>query len=254
MIHEVMVLDHGGPDLAMITYSASLKMWVLGALIVGIVLPVRSGSPLLDLGAATAGMFGLAVATGLVESGMARLRLLRVPHLLAPPWCWPAGADPRVEVAGMASWSDALMIALILADLALLASGRLKAWVRIVAAQGIMLGALPLLAVRGAPDLRIGILILGGVVVRGMVFPYLLSRTMETAGVRREVEPYVGYTASLLFGIFAILASIWLSSRLRMAHPALPPLAGPAAVFTNLVGLFLIVSRGKRSARSSATW
>lgn len=83
MIHEVMVLDHGGPDLAMITYAASLKMWVLGALIVGIVLPVRSGSPLLDLGAATAGMFGLAVATGLVESGMARLRLLRVPHLLA---------------------------------------------------------------------------------------------------------------------------------------------------------------------------
>jgi hydrogenase-4 component E len=145
----------------------------------------------------------------------------------------------------MASWSDALMIALILADLALLASGRLKAWVRIVAAQGIMLGALPLLAVRGAPDLRIGILILGGVVVRGMVFPYLLSRTMETAGVRREVEPYVGYTASLLFGIFAILASIWLSSRLRMAHPALPPLAGPAAVFTILVGLFLIVSRRK---------
>jgi formate hydrogenlyase subunit 4 len=58
-------------------------MWVLGALVVGIVLPVRSGSPLPDLGAAVAGMFGLAVATGLVESGMARLRLLRVPHLLA---------------------------------------------------------------------------------------------------------------------------------------------------------------------------
>jgi hydrogenase-4 component E len=68
---------------------------------------------------------------------------------------------------------------------------------------------------------------------------------METADVRREVEPYVGYTASLLFGVFAILASIWLSSRLRLSHPALPPLAGPAAVFTILVGLFLIVSRRK---------
>jgi hydrogenase-4 component E len=145
----------------------------------------------------------------------------------------------------MASWSDALMIALILADLALLASGRLKVWVRIVAAQGIMLGALPLLAAHGVPDLRIAILIAGGVVVRGMVFPYLLSRTMETADVRREVEPYVGYTASLLFGIVAILVSIWLSSRLRLAHPSLPSLAGPAAVFTILVGLFLIVSRRK---------
>ena len=30
MIHEVMVLDHGGPDLAMIEYGAMLKLWVLG--------------------------------------------------------------------------------------------------------------------------------------------------------------------------------------------------------------------------------
>ena len=83
MIHEVMVLDHGGPDFAMITYAAALKMWVLGALVVGIIVPVRSGSMILDLGAAVAGMFGLAFAVGLIESGMARLRMLRVPHLLS---------------------------------------------------------------------------------------------------------------------------------------------------------------------------
>ena len=35
MIHEVMVLDHGGPDLAFIQYGAALKLWVLGALLVG---------------------------------------------------------------------------------------------------------------------------------------------------------------------------------------------------------------------------
>jgi|WetSurMetagenome_2_1015567.scaffolds.fasta_scaffold47945_2 formate hydrogenlyase subunit 4 len=83
MIHEVMVLDHSGPDFAMITYAAALKMWILGALIVGIILPVHSGSLFLDLGSAVIGMFGLAVVTGLIESSMARLRLLRVPHLLA---------------------------------------------------------------------------------------------------------------------------------------------------------------------------
>lgn len=83
MIHEVMVLDHSGPDFAMITYAAALKMWILGALIVGIILPVHSGSLFLDLGSAVIGMFGLAVVTGLIGSSMARLRLLRVPHLLA---------------------------------------------------------------------------------------------------------------------------------------------------------------------------
>jgi len=82
MIHEVMVLDHSGPDFAFILYGAALKLWVLGALLVGLVVPVRTGNAWLDLAAALAGMFGVAVAVGVVESSMARLRLLRVPQLL----------------------------------------------------------------------------------------------------------------------------------------------------------------------------
>ena len=83
MIHEVMVLDHGGPDLAFITYGAALKLWVLGALLVGIILPVRTGQPWLDVAVTIAGLLGLAVVTGVIESTMARLRLVRVPQLLA---------------------------------------------------------------------------------------------------------------------------------------------------------------------------
>lgn len=82
MIHEVMVLDHGGPDLAMIHYAAALKMWVLGALLVGVAAPVSSGSPRIDTLLAIGAMFALAALVGMVESSMARLRLLRVPQLL----------------------------------------------------------------------------------------------------------------------------------------------------------------------------
>ena len=82
MVHEVMVLDHGGPDLAMILYGAALKSWMLGALLIGLVVPVRTGVASLDVLAACAGMVGLAVLTGLVESQMARLRLVHVPNLL----------------------------------------------------------------------------------------------------------------------------------------------------------------------------
>jgi len=82
LIHEVMVLDHGGPDLACILYAAALKLWLFGALLVGLALPVHSGHPPLDAGAAALGMLLLAVLTGLVESSMARLRLLSVPRLL----------------------------------------------------------------------------------------------------------------------------------------------------------------------------
>jgi formate hydrogenlyase subunit 4 len=82
MIHEVMVLDHGGPDLAFILYGSALKLWSLGALLVGFVVPVRSGNALLDVAAFVAGMIALAVLVGVVESSMARLRLVRVPKFL----------------------------------------------------------------------------------------------------------------------------------------------------------------------------
>ena len=82
MIHEVMVLDHGGPDLAMIQYGAMLKLWVLGALLVGILVPVRSGWWSIDLAAGVAGMMVLAAVVGVIESTMARLRLVRVPQFL----------------------------------------------------------------------------------------------------------------------------------------------------------------------------
>jgi formate hydrogenlyase subunit 4 len=82
MIHEVMVLDHSGPDLAFIEYGSALQLWLLGALVVGLVVPVRTGSVWIDGAAAMAGMVALAIVTGLIESSMARLRLLRVPQLL----------------------------------------------------------------------------------------------------------------------------------------------------------------------------
>jgi formate hydrogenlyase subunit 4 len=82
MIHEVMVLDHSGPDFAFILYGAALKLWLLGALLLGIIFPVSTGSWWLDAGLAALGMVGLAVLVGVVESTMARLRLLFVPQLL----------------------------------------------------------------------------------------------------------------------------------------------------------------------------
>jgi formate hydrogenlyase subunit 4 len=82
MIHEVMVLDHGGVDLAFILYGAALKVWILGSLLVGVVVPIHTGRPWLDTTSAVVAMFALAVGTGLVESSMARLRLVHVPQLL----------------------------------------------------------------------------------------------------------------------------------------------------------------------------
>lgn len=82
MIHEVMVLDHSGPDFALILYGSAMKLMVMGVLIVNLVLPAPSPLAFLDLLLFLAAILLLAVGIGLVESSMARLRLLRVPQLL----------------------------------------------------------------------------------------------------------------------------------------------------------------------------
>jgi formate hydrogenlyase subunit 4 len=81
MIHEVMVLDHGGPDFALIQYASALKLWAGSALIVSL-LPFRTGSAWGDLACFVAGMCALGILVGVVESFLARLKMSRVPQLL----------------------------------------------------------------------------------------------------------------------------------------------------------------------------
>jgi formate hydrogenlyase subunit 4 len=82
MIHEVMVLDHSGPDLALIQYGAALKMFLFGALVVRLALGFPFASPWTALGVFLGGMAGFAITLGVIESTTARLRLNRVPQFL----------------------------------------------------------------------------------------------------------------------------------------------------------------------------
>ncbi len=80
MIHEVMVLDHSGPNLAFIQYGAALKLWLFSSLLTGLFLPVMPAwaHTLCSLG----GIFLVACAVGVIESVMARLRMHVVPALI----------------------------------------------------------------------------------------------------------------------------------------------------------------------------
>jgi formate hydrogenlyase subunit 4 len=82
MIHEVIVLDHSGPDLALILYGGALKLALFGVLVVSIFVPRAGLSGTAALALLFAGLAAVAVAVGVVESVMARVRLTRVPQLL----------------------------------------------------------------------------------------------------------------------------------------------------------------------------
>ncbi|CAG1008788.1 Formate hydrogenlyase subunit 4 [Phycisphaerales bacterium] len=82
MIHEVMVLDHGGPALGTVLYGAAVKLFVLAAIVVRLAMPAWTDDPLLRWPVFAGSMLLVAVLIGVIESIMARLRLPLVPNLL----------------------------------------------------------------------------------------------------------------------------------------------------------------------------
>ena len=130
-------------------------------------------------------------------------------------------------------WIEFILVLVVLTNLKLLASSRLGASIRVVARQGLILGALPLLAHQDALSLQHVALAAGSGVIKGGVFPWLLFRAVREAELTREVEPYVGYLTSLLAGVGALGAAFWMGTRLPV----------PVAMFSILSGLFLIISR-----------
>lgn len=83
MVHEVMVLDQSGPELAAMQYAAALKMSIYAGLIAALLNPFDPlEAPLACVLASLLIMSAVAVAVGCVESLVARLRMRLVPRYL----------------------------------------------------------------------------------------------------------------------------------------------------------------------------
>jgi formate hydrogenlyase subunit 4 len=82
MIHEVIILDHSGPDLALILLASALKLAIFSALVAGVFVSMAGATGAPGIALLLGGLVLVAVCVGVIESVMARLRLSRVPQLL----------------------------------------------------------------------------------------------------------------------------------------------------------------------------
>ena len=83
MIHEVMILDHSGPELAAMQYAAALKMTLYSGLIAALINPFNPlTDPLVGVLVSLALMLTVAVVVGCIESLNARLPMRWVPAYL----------------------------------------------------------------------------------------------------------------------------------------------------------------------------
>jgi hydrogenase-4 component E len=140
---------------------------------------------------------------------------------------------------------DLVLLIAVLLDLYVLASSRLSACIRALAWQGGILALLPILV--GGTSLHTALMAGGSLVIKALVIPHLLQQTIQTANVRREVEPYVSLHLSVLFGGALVGCAFWLSTVLVLpeTHPLSGTLLIPAAFATLFLGFFILVSRRK---------
>jgi hydrogenase-4 component E len=136
-----------------------------------------------------------------------------------------------------------VLLLVVLSDLAILGTSRLSSCIRGLAAQGVLLGLLPVLI---APQLSVHAvsLALGTVIVKAVVLPWFLAWAIREAAVRREIEPIVGFIASQLLGALAVALAFAIASRLPLLVMQ-QPLLVPVSLATLIIGFIVLTTRRK---------
>ncbi|MBK9139640.1 MAG: hydrogenase [Verrucomicrobia bacterium] len=130
-------------------------------------------------------------------------------------------------------------------NLLALGSSRLPALIRTVAAQGVVLGVMPLLIEHETLDWRVAAVAMATIAGKGVVIPWLLRRAMRAANIEREIEPFVGYVPSLLLGAGGTIAAVGLARALPLLPEHSGSLLVPGAMASVLTGFLLLIGRVK---------
>ena len=126
---------------------------------------------------------------------------------------------------------------------ALLGTSRLGACIRWLSLQGVAFGLMPLISDAAGLGLQAIWLAAANVALKGVIFPLVLLHLRARTEHDREVEPFVGFVASILFGIVALAGSLWLALLLQPALHHAPLQMLEAAIFLISIGLFIIIGR-----------
>jgi hydrogenase-4 component E len=136
-----------------------------------------------------------------------------------------------------------VLLFITLFNFVVLGTTRLSTGIRALALQGLLLGILPLLlASQMTPHV---VLLAGGtMLIKAIVLPWFLLWAIREAAVRREVEPLIGYVASMLLGAIALALSFNIAGRLPLPGTA-EPLLVPVSLATVIMGMLVLTTRRK---------
>lgn len=143
------------------------------------------------------------------------------------------------------SWSvNSLLVIVLLLNLFLLGTSRIRALVQGAALQGILLGFMPLLLHQHIRPLPV-VVAIATLALKGSIIPRMLLKALRDAQIKREVEPLIGLVPTMLLGALGTAVSIAFASRLSLTPEHTQTLVVPAAFSTVLTGFLLLITRIK---------
>jgi hydrogenase-4 component E len=139
---------------------------------------------------------------------------------------------------------DLVLVGVLLLNFLMLGTSRLRAAIQFAAMQGVLLGAAFFVA-HSQSSGRILLLSIVTVLLKGIAIPAILLRATRNISVRREIEPFVGFTASLVLGALATGLSLVFSRSLPLLDARVGELVVPASFATVLTGFLVLTTRRK---------
>lgn len=139
---------------------------------------------------------------------------------------------------------DFLLVVVLLLNFLMLGTSRVSSVIRAAATQGVLLGLLPVFGHEHI-TVRLVLVCVGAIVLKGAIIPGLLFRAMRSARIRREVEPIIGFTPSILLGALGTALAIVFASSLPLDEGHATALTVPASFSTVLTGFLVLTTRKK---------
>ena len=137
---------------------------------------------------------------------------------------------------------DTILVLALLSVLFSFGSSRLPALIKVLAFQGIVVSIVPFFI---GHELTAGgiIFTLVTLMIRGFGIPLYIYLAIKKVAIGREVEPIVGYHASLLSGLVLIVAAIFVSPKFDLPMVQAHGLLLPTAIVLIAAGMFLLMAR-----------
>lgn len=150
--------------------------------------------------------------------------------------------------------ANALLVLILVLNLFALGTSRIQSVIRIVAAQGALLGLITLV-VHESPGFAVVASAIAAVLIKCILIPWIMTRSLRAADIKREIEPFIGFLPSILIGAAVTAAALLFSPSLAERGAGFPGHDAPsllisASFATVLTGFIILISRYKAITQS----